>query len=105
MFEFTDLIDNAAAIDVFSDGRVVEYKKGEAEFSAVLGAWHRMTEGAHPMPAFGVCIDALTRQEKQAGSLYGKEAEFTFGRADAEISIDELAEGLAAFVRPFEEKA
>lgn len=67
MFEFTDLIDNAAAIDVFSDGRVVEYKKGEAEFSAVLGAWHRMTEGAHPMPAFGVCIDALTRQEKQAG--------------------------------------
>lgn len=56
-------------------------------------------------PSIAALDAAIARQEKQAGSLYGKEAEFTFGRADAEISIDELAEGLAAFVRPFEEQA
>lgn len=67
MFEFMELIDNAEAVDVFTEGRGVEYKKGEDEFSAILEAWHRMTEDSHPMPAFGVCIDALTRQEKQAG--------------------------------------
>ena len=48
---------------------------------------------------------AIARQEKQAGSLYGKKAEFTFGRAENEISIDELAEGLASFVKPFEVQA
>ena len=56
-------------------------------------------------PSIAALDAAIARQEKQAGSLYGKKAEFIFGRADAELSIDELAEGLAAFVRPFEEKA
>lgn len=56
-------------------------------------------------PSIAALDAAIERQEKQAGSLYGKKAEFIFGRADAEISIDDLAEGLAAFVRPFEEKA
>ena len=53
-------------------------------------------------PSIAALDDALARQERQAGSLYGKKAEFTFGKADAELSIDELADGLAAFVRPFE---
>ena len=56
-------------------------------------------------PSIEALDAALARQVKQAGSLYGKKAEFTFGRADAEISIDELAEGLAAFVAPFEAQA
>ena len=56
-------------------------------------------------PSIAALDRAIARQEKQAGSLYGKQAEFTFGRADAEISIDELAEGLASFVKPFEAQA
>jgi len=47
----------------------------------------------------------LERQEKQAGSLYGKQAAYTFGDANAEMSIDTLAEELASFVRPFEATA
>lgn len=56
-------------------------------------------------PSIAALDRAIARQEKQAGSLYGKQAEFTFGRADAEISIDELVEGLASFVKPFEAQA
>ncbi len=63
------------------------------------------SQNGYLAPSIAALDAAIARQEKQAGSLYGKEAGFTFGRADAEISIDELAEGLAAFVRPFEEKA
>ena len=63
------------------------------------------SRGGYLAPSIEALDAAVLRQEKQAGSLYGKKAEFTFGRADAEISIDELAEGLASFVRPFEAQA
>lgn len=43
----------------------------------------------------------LERQKTQAGSLYGGLADYTFG-GDAALSIDELAEKLAAHVRPHE---
>ncbi len=62
-------------------------------------------KGGFLAPSVIALDEALARQEKQAGSLFGKQAEFTFGKADAEISIDELAEGLAAFVRGFEVQA
>ncbi len=62
-------------------------------------------QGGFLAPSIEALDVALARQEKQAGSLFGKQAEFTFGKADAEISIDELADGLAAFVRPFEAQA
>ena len=63
------------------------------------------SQGGFLAPSIAALNAAIARQEKQAGSLYGKQAEFTFGNAEAEISIDELAEGLASFVRPFEENA
>ena len=53
-------------------------------------------------------IDALdcqlARQEKLAGSLFGKDAEFTFGKDDS-FSIDDLANGVADFVRLHEARA
>ena len=63
------------------------------------------SQGGFLSPSIAALNKAIARQEKQAGSLYGKQAEFTFGNAEAEISIDELAEGLASFVAPFEAKA
>ena len=68
MFDFIDLIGNAPAIAVLKDGAAAEYGRGGKEYSLIMDAWHAMTENAHPMPAFGVCIDALTRQEKQSGT-------------------------------------
>ncbi|MCR5260003.1 MAG: type I-E CRISPR-associated protein Cas7/Cse4/CasC [Desulfovibrio sp.] len=62
-------------------------------------------KGGFLAPSIEALEQALTRQEKQAGSLFGKQADYTFGKADAEISIDELAEELASFVRPFEVQA
>ena len=64
-----------------------------------------LPQGGYLAPSITALDAAIARQEKQAGSLYGKQAEFTFGRADAEMSIDDLAEGLAAFVKPFEVQA
>ena len=61
--------------------------------------------GGFLAPSIEALEEALTRLEKQAGSLFGKQAAFTFGKPDDEISIDELAERLAAFVRPFEAQA
>ena len=46
----------------------------------------------------------LAKQEKLAGSLFGKAAEFTFGKDDS-VSIDDLVNGVAAFVRPYEAQA
>ena len=46
----------------------------------------------------------LARQEKLTGSLFGKAAEFTFGKDDS-VSIDDLVNGVAEFVRPYEAQA
>ena len=48
--------------------------------------------------------DLIAKQEKLAGSLFGKAAEFTFGKDDS-VSIDDLVNGVAAFVRPYEAQA
>lgn len=46
----------------------------------------------------------LAKQEKLAGSLFGKAAEFTFGKDDS-VSIDDLVNGVAAFVRRMRRQA
>ncbi len=65
----------------------------------------RHNGGGWLKPSIEALEKSLVRHEKQAGSLYGKQAEYTFGNADAELSVDELAEALAAHVRPFEVEA
>lgn len=67
MDEFIGCIEDASAVAVYKEGAAAEYKRGSAEFMAIMSAWHETIAGARPMPAFGVCIDSLTRQEKQSG--------------------------------------
>lgn len=67
MDEFIGCIEDASAVAVYKEGAAAEYKRGSAEFMAIMSAWHETIAGARPMPAFGVCIDSITRQEKQSG--------------------------------------
>ena len=34
----------------------------------IVEAWETITQGAHQMPAFGVSIDRLTREEMKSGN-------------------------------------
>lgn len=55
-------------------------------------------------PSIAALDEALKRQEQLAGSLFGKIEDFTFGK-DLAFTIDNLAEALAAYVRPHEAEA
>ena len=67
MKELNDIIKNAADICLYIDGKAQIYPRGEERFDALLAAWTEMTAGAHRMPAFGVSIDRLTREELSGG--------------------------------------
>lgn len=55
-------------------------------------------------PSITALNAAMEKQEKLAGSLFGKIADYTFGQDDT-FTIDNLAEALAAYVRPYEANA
>lgn len=50
-------------------------------------------DGGYLQPSITALTDYLTKKEALAGSLFGKEKEFTFGE-DANFSIDDLIKGL-----------
>ena len=67
MAEVFETIPQAERIAVYADGARREFAAGSEEFALLLGAWSEMTAGAHQMPAFGVSIDKLTREEMKKG--------------------------------------
>lgn len=58
----------ARSVRVYKDGVVTEYEAGTENFRRILAAWEEMTSDAFQMPAFGVSIDALTREERKKGT-------------------------------------
>ena len=52
---------------VIRNGEEYAYSRGSSEYNSILSAWDAMLENAFQMPAFGVCIDKLTRAEKEKG--------------------------------------
>lgn len=68
---------NADAVCIYSEGESISYMSGSEQYALFLQAWEEMTENAVRMPAFGVSIDRLTREEMQRGLW----AEFRFFRA------------------------
>lgn len=67
MSEVFEIIPQAESVAVYSDGVKSEFAAGSPEFAEILKAWAKMTVGAHQMPAFGVSIDKLTREEMKTG--------------------------------------
>lgn len=68
MTEVFEIIPQAESVAVYSDGAKSEFPAGSTEFAAIVSGWTKMTEGAHQMPAFGVSIDKLTREEMKTGN-------------------------------------
>ena len=64
----------AACIRLLSDGVCREFQKDEEDFTALTDCWLNVLQGAIQMPAFGVSIDSLTREEMKNGLW----AEFCF---------------------------
>lgn len=77
MEEVFEIIPKAEKVAVYLGGIKSEFMAGSPEFSEILEAWQKMTEGAHQMPAFGVSIDKLTREEMKSGNW----VEFCFSPA------------------------
>ena len=67
MHDIQNYVSEAERICVYSEGAVSEYERETEAFRNILCAWEEMTENAVPMPAFGVSLDKLTREERQHG--------------------------------------
>lgn len=72
-------IERSTQVLVYTDGVVKAYRRGTDVFSKIEKTWNEMTREAFPMPAFGVSIDSLTREEMKEGIwvefLFEKETE------------------------------
>ena len=62
-----DVFKDSASIQVFIEGESKEFLTGTAEFESVINQTNKMLTGSHQMPAFGVSMDDLTRQELESG--------------------------------------
>lgn len=72
-----EIVPQAQELVLYSDGRSVRFQQESEEFASVVAAWRQMTENAVRMPALGVSIDHLTREEMKRGLwaefLYSKQ--------------------------------
>ena len=80
MTEIQTQVKKACAVRIYKEGKEREYLAGTKQFEDVLAAWDEMTKQALPMPAFGVSLDALTREERKKGTW----AEFLFAEEQGE---------------------
>ncbi len=81
--QFLQVFENSTSVIVYRDSVPREFYKGGEEFSEIIAAWCEMTEGALDMPAYGVSIDKLTRNEMQHGDW----VEFMF---DGQCEFNEM---------------
>ena len=76
---FAEIFDNSSSIILYSEGASHKFHRGEEEYSRILQSWDELICDAIPMPAYGVSIDKLTREEMKSG----KWVEFVFdGRCE-----------------------
>ena len=54
-------------IEIINEGRSVIFDKGTDEYYSILFEFEKMIYGSHQMPAFGVSLDSLTREEMKKG--------------------------------------
>lgn len=62
-----EIVPQAKELIVYSEGRSFRFQRESEGFASVVAAWRQMTENAVRMPAFGVSIDRLTREEMKRG--------------------------------------
>lgn len=88
MEKLNDIIFQAEAIIIYDEGKSRKFKKDEDAYFRLLNSWTELTAKALSMPAYGVSLDALTR-EKMAHGLW---VEFVFEKTNyyREMPFDKL---------------
>ena len=83
-----DCFKDSTKIEVFIDNNSSIYTKNELNFTTILSEFEDMINNSHQMPAFGVSLDDLTRQEMQKGIWI----EFTFDKTcyNSDMPFDSL---------------
>lgn len=65
--EIYEAFDRVEKVQVYNDNKICAYNSPQAQYQEILELWNKMLEGSHPMPAFGVSINAYTVREKESG--------------------------------------
>jgi len=63
----TNSFDLAVSMNIIIDNEETLLKKGNEKFEKILKTLKDITEYSHDMPAFGVSLDNLTKEEMKAG--------------------------------------
>ena len=63
-----DSFHEAESIIVLIENIRTEYKKGDDKFEAIINALETICEYSHEMPAFGVSLDDMTKDEMKKGT-------------------------------------
>lgn len=64
----TDCFKDADNINVMLEGITKNFKRGEKEYKLIIDTLYKITLHSHEMPAFGVSLDNLTRDDMKNGS-------------------------------------
>lgn len=68
------------SIILYNDGQKKEFFKGDEEYSTILAEWKNLLSNSLEMPAFGVSLDRLTREDMKTGTwiefIYAKKWEY-----------------------------
>ena len=81
--QFTEIFNSSSSVILYRDGLSHEFYKGEEEYGRIISGWNELICRAVPMPAYGVSIDKLTREEMKKGEW----VEFIF---DGRCEINEM---------------
>lgn len=65
--ELNSLIYTAESINVYTEGKAVNYRQGAEEYRVVMDGWKNLTYSAYEMPAFGVALNNETIEEMKRG--------------------------------------
>lgn len=74
----TDSFNYVSKINIINNNEKQIHHKGESDFEEVLETLNDITEYSHDMPAFGVSIDKLTREEVKTGQWLELEFDKTY---------------------------
>ena len=74
--ELVEAFDCAEKINVYNEGKMSVYGTDNTSFNEIIIGWKSMLDGAYTMPAFGVSLDAETREALNEGLW----VEFEFNR-------------------------
>ncbi len=65
--QLQQVFNNCSSLIVYKDNSSHEFFKGEEQYVLIMNTWNEIVCDAYEMPAYGVSIDSLTREEMKSG--------------------------------------